>query len=796
VRAGPSVLARLGTLFGLVAAILVVPSGPAVAAIPSGNQLKLDGSDDYATIADNATLDIGDTDGEDFTVETFFYVDNTNKTENENDILFSKGPAPRGNVVFRSLSTDTIVFRLSSTLTLSNSTNITDGWHHIAFVYDNEWSPTNDRFAIFYDGAEFAVGTAVDFDPGFPNNSSPLDVGALAGASGWDDWIEEFRVSDTVRYPEGSPYTVPGDPFTTDANTRALWHFDETACSTSFADSSGNGNTLTGQNGAMAGVFGATAPTLQLSTDSYSVDEGNGSATITVTRAGDPVPVVGVNHTTSDGTATAGLDYTDSDGTLSFACGDMAETFNVPVTADAEVESDETVTLGLDTPTGGASLGTPSAATLTIVDQDTVTPEVSWPMYGRDPTHSAASAESAPSSLPDPEWSFDLNVEASGNASPVVGPDGTIYVPSRLGFFAVNPNGTQKWKRWGSDAFDFTFTEMAPAVADDGTVYVVKDSSTDELFWPDDALYALDPDDGSTLWTFVIGRGTYGSPTIGPDGTIYIGSAKSGVNNSVFAINPNGTEKWRWDSGSSCSIETSPGLGPNGEVYVVHNCLGLVALDSSGDLLWNRADLGDAWNSPSVGPDGTVYIADSSDFHALDPDNGSTLWQIETSSFMYLASAAIAPDGNAIYRGDNGGVFYAFRSTGSVKWQYDTGIPGPISSAPALAANGVVYFTQEWSTDVEPDDKGYIYALRATDGMLLWQREIGFSSHSAAIGADGTLYALADGASPETQIARSACAGSTWAGAAPGRICCRWWRTWAASTPNLPLPRSSPRGPA
>jgi hypothetical protein len=39
-------------------------------------------------------------------------------------------------------------------------------------------------------------------------------------------------------------------PFVADVHTRALWHFDETAGSTIFADRSSNGNTLTGFNGA------------------------------------------------------------------------------------------------------------------------------------------------------------------------------------------------------------------------------------------------------------------------------------------------------------------------------------------------------------------------------------------------------------------------------------------------------------------------------------------------------------------------------------------------------------------
>ncbi len=80
-------------------------------------------------------------------------------------------------------------------------------------------------------------------------------------------------------------------------------------------------------------------------------------------------------------------------------------------------------------------------------------------------------------------------------------------------------------------------------------------------------------------------------------------------------------------------------------------------------------------------------------------------------------------------------------SSGSVKWQYNTGIQGPIDSAPALAANDIIYFTQGWTSAVSPDDRGYLHAVRAADGALLWKYEIGWSSSSPAIAADGTLYA-------------------------------------------------------
>jgi hypothetical protein len=116
---------------------------------------------------------------------------------------------------------------------------------------------------------------------------------------------------------------------------------------------------------------GAAPGTLQFSAASYSVAENGGSATITVTRTGGSAGAVGVTVATSNGTATAGSDYTAVSQTVSFANNDTAsKTVSVPIINDTQVESNETVNVALSAPTGGASLGNPAAAVLTINDND------------------------------------------------------------------------------------------------------------------------------------------------------------------------------------------------------------------------------------------------------------------------------------------------------------------------------------------------------------------------------------------------------------------------------------------
>lgn len=100
-----------------------------------------------------------------------------------------------------------------------------------------------------------------------------------------------------------------------------------------------------------------------------SIGEGSGHATIVVERSGGEGGAVAVHYATADGTATAGVDYTAASGTLSWADGDGADkTFSVAITNRHLTGPGKTVNLALSSPTGGATLGSPASALLTILD--------------------------------------------------------------------------------------------------------------------------------------------------------------------------------------------------------------------------------------------------------------------------------------------------------------------------------------------------------------------------------------------------------------------------------------------
>lgn len=112
-----------------------------------------------------------------------------------------------------------------------------------------------------------------------------------------------------------------------------------------------------------------------------TVSEGEGAAIVAVRRAKGSTGAISVGYSanvfsTNPGNATAGVDFIVVSGTLTWPDGDGADrTFTVPILDDAAVEGEETLSLELSSPTGGATLDPLSRrAVLRIVDEDAPQP--------------------------------------------------------------------------------------------------------------------------------------------------------------------------------------------------------------------------------------------------------------------------------------------------------------------------------------------------------------------------------------------------------------------------------------
>jgi uncharacterized delta-60 repeat protein len=135
-------------------------------------------------------------------------------------------------------------------------------------------------------------------------------------------------------------------------------------------DQNGNGPHLV-----MARYTGLVPDPISFTASAYSSLESSGAATISVTRGGDISSAATIQFATSDGTAKAGKNYAARTGTLSFSAGQANASFVVPLIDDNVFQSPNlSLNLTLSNPQGGgAILGNPTTAVLTILESDHTT---------------------------------------------------------------------------------------------------------------------------------------------------------------------------------------------------------------------------------------------------------------------------------------------------------------------------------------------------------------------------------------------------------------------------------------
>jgi len=258
-----------------------------------------------------------------------------------------------------------------------------------------------------------------------------------------------------------------------------------------------------------------------------------------------------------------------------------------------------------------------------------VTPQ--WGMFGRNPRHTN-NINTPDELIVGPQgpqvqilWSF----EADGNfyGSPSIGDDGTIYfgtyrIATETHFYALNPDGTLKWKYLPLPNTYGTWS--TPAIGDDGTIYFCGHFS---------GLYALNPD-GSLKW-HVPASLVVSSPAIGSDGTIFFSSATG--SSTLKAINPDGTIRWELDNVDSWN---SPTVNNDNIVYCQVRRNGddaVAAINNSGEILWDYIldESATIWGI-TMDQLGYLYFYIRGAIYSLKPD-GKLNWKHE----MYIGEFVV-----------------------------------------------------------------------------------------------------------------------------------------------------------
>jgi len=299
--------------------------------------------------------------------------------------------------------------------------------------------------------------------------------------------------------------------------------------------------------------------------------------------------------------------------------------------------------------------------------------------------------------------------------APALGPDGTLYINAKNVLFALTSDEGKL--KWAVRAEASVFSTVA--VGEDGAIYTASG----------DALLAFDPS-GSPEWSFPLpgGLASWTHPlATGADGTIYVSALGGCVNDTcdsrLFAINPNGTQRWSLPAFANAIV-----IGRDGTIYVTGAILkeqmplssctvadcpsGLIALTAQGKVKWVAGIPANSFPvSPAIAADGTIYVP---------------LENVNTE------------DGSSGIRGQ----LAAISASGEVQWAFNAPDLSYGSSPPVIGADGTVYVI------LGESDEGYLYALTPT-GQLKWSLRDhlicapSFASNTTmapAVGADGTIY--------------------------------------------------------
>jgi hypothetical protein len=115
-------------------------------------------------------------------------------------------------------------------------------------------------------------------------------------------------------------------------------------------------------------------------------------------------------------------------------------------------------------------------------------------------------------------------------SSPVIAPNGVIFVAVNATLWAITPDGKKKWERLLDTSVD-----SSPLVLADGTVCIPSP-------W---TLIATDPEDLTVKWTFHCPPQGQGSPTVGSSGVLYsTGDPSGAVLSAVRVGQPLATSGW------------------------------------------------------------------------------------------------------------------------------------------------------------------------------------------------------------------------------------------------------------
>ncbi|GAB6013288.1 outer membrane protein assembly factor BamB family protein [Viscerimonas tarda] len=250
----------------------------------------------------------------------------------------------------------------------------------------------------------------------------------------------------------------------------------------------------------------------------------------------------------------------------------------------------------------------------------------------------------------------------------------------------------------------------------------------------DGKLYAFNASDGTSVWNYNLeiakSNPSRTGLAVGNNGVVYVPIGTTNTDPAyLYAINPNGTEQWKYTIGSGANITyVTPAITKDGDILVGNN-----GTDGALHLVDKATGTRKAYIKPSGGVLGSIVVsqdnvsysqAGNSGFYAynlnsIDADLAPTLlgnYKIDPSTNYYAAgSPAMDGDGNLLAAAGSGKVVSLHLTpTFDANWTYPSvaNLSKIEQSGVAIGANGTLY--------IAGSENKKIFALNP-DGTLKWE---------------------------------------------------------------------------
>ncbi len=251
---------------------------------------------------------------------------------------------------------------------------------------------------------------------------------------------------------------------------------------------------------------------------------------------------------------------------------------------------------------------------------------------------------------------------------------------------------------------------------------------------------------GRVRWRFRLAADySLHSPGVGPNGTVYVAMS----NGKLYAVSPQGTQRWVFQAGLGGGVFGPVAVGADGSIYVAGMVPSSTGTGNDGAIISLNPDGTQRWvfetgdfiiAGPNIGPDGNVYAV--TDLLGIGLFSLTTSGQLRfhTGSFTEYGSLGqeIVFGGNELYFDfDMFGVgparLFGYDLNGTFRFQA-TGVSGGEQAATGPNGNVVV--------PTFPTGTGLSLGAFGPDGSWLWNfyEFPGNVQSPADVGADNTAY--------------------------------------------------------